>query len=103
MRNLPPEFPLDQTYRCRGRRRPGCEDFYSGPAVLTNLFRGVRYSNEDRRRGTQPRDGFVVDQIKDRPGINPSQTNVSSADGRDDPYKSPAVGMEHRKRPQISV
>ena len=46
-------------------------------------------------------DTFLLDQINRTLGVDLRQANVSSANGRHRPRKTPSVAVEHRQRPKI--
>ena len=67
------------------------------------LFRRVGDADEHGRRGAEHGDVFLANQLEDGARLDFAQADVRAAHRGDDPDEGPAVGVEHRQRPEIAV
>ncbi len=101
--HVPPELTLHPLDRRSGRRRPRSDDAHSPRRAISHGLRRVRQGDQDSRRRAKRRDRLLLDQLKRQCRVDLAQAHVRGANGGDDPHERPAVGVEHRQRPQIAI
>src|SRR5438105_15367147 len=85
LRHLPSQITLHALDRRGGGCSSGGDHMHTFGHVAPNIGRSVGESNQDGRRGAQPPDLFLADQIEDAPRLHLRQAYVGASDCRDDP------------------
>ena len=101
--DVPPQLAFHALNRGSGRRRAGRHDTDPFRRGIPHIIGGIRQRNQHGRRRTQRRDAFGGDQAERLDWIDLSQADVHGTDGSHDPHVGPAVGVEHRKRPEVAI
>ena len=71
--------------------------------IPADLGGSVGKADQHRGRGAEPGDAFLADQAENRGRIGLRQADMGPAGGGHHPNEGPAVGVEHRQRPQITI
>ena len=71
--------------------------------VVPVAVRVVQDRAQDGRGHAGERDALVLDKLVDLRGVNSAEHDVGRAHRRDREGAAPAVGVEHRQRPQLDV
>ena len=101
--DYPAELLLDPIDRRRCRRRAGGEHAHAGRRTLADVIGGVGDADQHGGRGAQHRDALARQLGEDPRRLDAAQTDVGAAGGGDRPHEGPAVGVEHRQRPQVAL
>ena len=103
LRDRPAEFLLDALDGVGGGRRTARE--HADAARRRGAQFGARARDRDDHRGggADHRDALFHEVRIDAWGVGLAQADVGGADGGGDPDEGPAVGVEHRQRPEIPV
>ena len=83
-----------------GRRRASGQNTHG--ALQRRPVTGIGNHRHDDRRGAEVIDTVVLDRIEDGFGRDLAQAHVGTRRSGDRPGETPAVGMEHRQRPQVA-
>ena len=103
LRDRPAQPLLDVANRRRSGRRSGRDHADAARDLAARRGIGVREADEHGRRRAQHLDALVANQREHLRRLDLAEAHVRATDGRDDPRERPAVGVEHRQRPQIAV
>ena len=103
MGQLPAELALDQLDGGGRRRRSGREQPNAARRTGAHLRRRVGDADQHGRRRAEHGDALVLDQLVDQLRLDAPQAHVGHAARGVDPGERPAVGVEHRQRPQIAI
>ena len=103
LRYVPAQVALQPLDGCGGGRRAGRNDMNASGRVPPDFSRCVCEADQNGRGGTKPAHTLIADQLEDACRVELRQADMGRAGGRDHPDEGPAVGMEHRQRPQISI
>ena len=101
--HLPAQLTLEALDGGRRGRGAGGHDMHAARNTLADLGGSIGQADQHRRRGTEPGDAFLADQPENRGRIGLGQADMSPARGGHDPNEGPAVGVEHRQRPQVTI
>ena len=101
--NRPAKFFFESLDGGRSGRRTGGDNSNSFRREATHIFRRIRQRNQNRRRRAEHGYLLVRHQFEDSARLDFAQTDVSRARGSYRPDESPAVGVKHRQRPEITI
>ena len=101
--DLPAELAFDALDRRGSRGGARRHDADAGPDIAPHLGGAVGEADQDRRRGAEHRHRLGGNRREDALRLDPAQADVRRANRRDGPDERPAIGVEHRQRPQIAV
>ena len=101
--DLPAQLAFDARDGGGGRRRAGREDPHAARCAQAELVGRARDADEHRGRRAQHGDRLLRELGEDLRGLDAPQAHVGAADRGDDPREGPAVGVEHRERPEVAL
>ncbi len=101
--DLPAELALHPLDGGGGRRSARRDDVDAARHLTADLGRCGGEPDQHRGRGAEPGRPLVAEEAEDPGRLDLRQADVGGADGGHRPDEGPAVGVEHRERPEVAV